>query len=354
MILIYLNWNLGTIIALLSVGVYVISLAIGIQQYKSRKYIFFLFLIFGNLFGMLWALFMGIYYILLYYYVVELWFVQALMPIVLSYCLVLALDYISRDSIDIRKIVIFTGLGMINLTLLMFWPVHSIIATAYGYFNSAFTFLIAVIWFIFTYKIYIRSPIKMKKYSLLNFIGGILIGIITPIYVTLSGIWGGFNLNILLVSLGLLLATFAFSKEPKLSGILPYKVFNITIIDAISGNSVFSHDWDEKEGLMNDTLFSSLLQAISTILNEAIRKGNVKEIYLDEAVVILKRSQKYPVAYVLITSKSSKTLRHALDSFADKFDTRFSKFFSDMSNLEVFLPAYEIIHECFPFVPEYD
>ena len=276
------------------------------------------------------------------------------MPIVLSYCLVLALDYISRDSIDPKKLVLFTGLGMINLTLLMYWQFHSTIATSYGYFNTAFTFIIAVIWFGYTFKIYIKSPINLKKYALLNFIGGILIGIITPLQVVLSSLWGGSNLNILLVSLGLLLAAIAFSKEPKLSGILPFRVFNITIIDAVSGNSVFSHDWDRKEGLMDDTLFSSLLQAISTILNEAIRKGNVKEIYLDEAVVILKRSQKYPVAYVLITSKSSKSLRHALDSFADKFDTRFSKYFSDMSNLEVFLPAYEFIHECFPFVPEYD
>ena len=276
------------------------------------------------------------------------------MPIALAFCLVISLDYISRDSIDLNKLFIFTCLGTINLTLLMFWPVHATIATAYGYYNTAFTLLIAVIWFLFTLKIYIKSPQYLKKYSLINFIGGMLIGIITPLYIMVGTAWGGSNLNILLVSFGLLLAQIAFSKEPKLSGILPFRVFNITIVDAISGNSVFSHDWDKKEGLMNDTLFSSLLQAISTILNEAIRKGNVKEIYLDEAVVILKRSQKYPVAYVLIASKSSKTLRHALDSFADKFDTRFSKFFSDMSNLEVFLPAYEIIHECFPFVPEYE
>ena len=187
-------------------------------------------------------------------------------------------------------------------------------------------------------------------------IGGVFIGILTPIVYILGAVFGGIfsYLNYLFVSIGLLFCIVAFAKEPKLSGILPFRVFNLTIIDAISGNSVFSHDWDKKEGLMNDTLFSSLLQAISAILNEAIRKGNVREISLDEAVIILKRSKKYPVAYVLIASKSSKTLRHALDSFTDNFDTRFSKYFSDMSNLEVFLPAYEIIHESFPFVPEYN
>lgn len=328
---------------------------IGFQQYKEKKYLFSLCLILGYLFGMLWALFTALYWLFIYYPIsISLWYLQALMPIALAFCLILALDFISKDSIDIKKMMLFTALGSIEIILLTFLYTHSIISQTFDYFNTAFTFLLAVIWFGYTFKIYLKTPVNLKRYSLLNFIGGILIGIITPLEVLLSSLWGGINLNILLVSVGLLCAAVAFSKEPKLSGILPFKVFNITIIDAISGNSVFSHDWDKREGLMDDTLFSSLLQAISTIFNEALRKGNVKEIFLDEAVVILKRSQKYPVAYVLITSKSSKTLRHALDSFADKFDTRFSKYFSDMSNLEVFLPAYEIIHECFPFVPEYD
>ena len=306
----------------------------------------------GYLSGMLWALFLLLYRMFYYtYYAIGLAYLYLIMPVIMSFCLIIAFDYISRDSIDIKKMTLFTALGTLLLTLYVLYYIDPRFGIVFGNINVGFTFLVAFIWFGYTIKIYLRTPYKLIKYSRLNLIGGIFIGILTPLGYFIQILEYS---NYLFVSIGLLFSAVAFMKEPKLSGILPFRVYNLTIIDAISGNSVFSHDWDKKEGLMNDTLFSSLLKAISAILNEAIRKGNVREIYLDEAVVILKRIKKYPVAYVLIASKSSKTLRHALDNFADKFDTRFARFFSDMSNLEVFLPAYEIIHESFPFVPEYD
>ncbi len=341
------------IVLVITIIIFAIAFLVGLYQYKNRKYLFGLFLTLGYLSGMLWAIFFLFYEIYrhTYYFRVFFSYFYFMMPIIMSFCLIIALDYISRDSIDIKKMTLFTALGSSLLTFYFLYYYNPIIGDIFANFNVGFTYLVAFIWLGYTIKIYLRTPPKLIKYSRLNLIGGIFIGILTPI-----GVYTQIPpySNYLFVSIGLFFSAVAFMKEPKLAGILPFRVFNLTIIDAISGNSIFSHDWDKKEGLMNDSLFSSLLQAISAILNEAIRKGNVREIYLDEAVIILKRSKKYPVAYVLITSKSSKTLRHALDSFAEKFDTRFSKYFTDMSNLEVYLPAYEIIHDCFPFVPEYD
>ncbi len=125
--------------------------------------------------------------------------------------------------------------------------------------SMAHTFLAAFIWFYYTLKIYINTPKQFQNYSLLNLIGGILIGIVTPIIVTI-GYNVGFATNMLLVSLGLLLSAISFTKEPKLAGILPFKVINLTVVDTETGLSIFSYDWNTKEHIINEDLFSNLLQ----------------------------------------------------------------------------------------------
>ena len=80
-----------------------------------------------------------------------------------------------------------------------------------------------------------------------------------------------------------------------------------------------------QDNLIDHDLFSGMFQGISLILNEAVGKGNVREIVLDEGILLIKRSKKHPVACVLIVSKSSKSLRQALNAFSEKFFKEFAE-----------------------------
>ncbi|MHA1636886.1 MAG: hypothetical protein ACTSUB_02620 [Candidatus Thorarchaeota archaeon] len=106
--------------------------------------------------------------------------------------------------------------------------------------------------------------------------------------------------------------------------------------------------------MAQETLFSGMLQGIAMILDESVRKGAVREIVLENGTLVLQRTYKYSVACVLVVSKSSRTLRHALDSFAEHFYEEYSQFFDNTSKISNFRSASKLVEEHFGFVPDYE
>ena len=75
-------------------------------------------------------------------------------------------------------------------------------------------------------------------------------------------------------------------------------------------------------------------------------------ILLENGVLVLQRTYKFSVACVLVATKSSQTLRHALDEFAEHFYERYSEHFDNPSEVSKFATAIELVEEHFGFVPE--
>ena len=75
---------------------------------------------------------------------------------------------------------------------------------------------------------------------------------------------------------------------------------------------------------------------------------------MDEAILIVRRSRKYPIDCILVSTRSSKFLRQALKSFADRFFKDFAPNFANPNEMEQFRPASNLVAEYFPFIPEYD
>lgn len=201
-------------------------------------------------------------------------------------------------------------------------------------------------------KIHIQAPISLKKYSKLNFLGGIMIGLISPLMYLLGMsvlLPGSTNLT---VAVGALLVAIAFKKEPKLAYILPFKAIRVTVLHTLGGISLFTHNWSKK-ALIDEALFSGMLQGISGILKESLQKGDVREIHLDEGLLIIRRSNAFPIACVLVADRSTHALRTALNGFAEDFYTNFSQFFENPSDVTNFDSASKLIKKNFPFVPEY-
>jgi hypothetical protein len=96
-----------------------------------------------------------------------------------------------------------------------------------------------------------------------------------------------------------------------------------------------------------------MMQGISGILKETVNRGNIRQIELEHAILLVYREEKYPVAFVLLSNEFNKSLRLALRQFAEKFYLTFADKFDDLSKISQFNSASKLVEEVFPFIPEY-
>ncbi|MFX1451458.1 MAG: hypothetical protein ACFFCM_11485 [Promethearchaeota archaeon] len=282
----------------------------------------------------------------------------------IGFFLILTYDLINGESINVIKIVILTILSTsaffisfdynsFNFTI---FPNGDIGLLVGGNMRLVLTLLTAVIGIFsayYTLKIYLNAPKKLKSYSLLILMGGILFGVVAPISIVL-----GFHLiipmsHLLIFTIGTSLFSISFALQPQLAFILPFKVFRLTVIHTKTGISLFTNIWSLEDNIIDDSLFSGMLHGISLFLNEALKKGNLREINLEKAILLTKRSEKHPVACVLVATNSTHSLRTALNSFANEFFKKYSEYFDDIIDLENFKSAYELVATKFSFIPEY-
>ncbi|MDF1541369.1 MAG: hypothetical protein P1Q69_20895 [Candidatus Thorarchaeota archaeon] len=90
------------------------------------------------------------------------------------------------------------------------------------------------------------------------------------------------------------------------------------------------------------------------ILDKSVQKGAVREILLENGVLVLQRTYKFSVACVLVATKSSQTLRHALDEFAEAFYNEYEEHFDNLNEVAKFASATKLVDEHFGFVPTVD
>ena len=134
---------------------------------------------------------------------------------------------------------------------------------------------------------------------------------------------------------------------------MPFKAYRILVVNTNEASSLFKYDWAGL-GEVEENIFTMVLQAVGSVLDEILKKGEVREIQLDRAVLLIQHNKMYPIASVLVTSRSTKSLRYGLKKFNEQF---ISKFYSDQEDLyEVsrFEQANKLVEVIFDFVPKYE
>jgi len=203
----------------------------------------------------------------------------------------------------------------------------------------------------YLFKIYKSAPSKLKNYTFISFIGGIIFGVISPILLVIT--IQVTTLFILSLSVGMLIIVSAvFIKNPKLAFILPFKVIRLSVSGSEGGMNIFSHNWKSGEDIKGDDIISAMFQGIITILRESLGKGILEEINLEKAVVIARKSKQFPIMYILIATSTSKSLKNGLNSFVRKFETTFANSIENAIKSGQVLPASEIILDTFSFLPD--
>lgn len=271
-------------------------------------------------------------------------------------------DAMSRDAVEPGKLALFTFLvGMSVIGRIEYYgsegsmpPYLNMIGYAY-YALGAGTFLYICV------QLHRHAPGDLKASSRFVLAGGILTGVVAtimglffPLQVPTPGgevtVW----LSQPIQALGVLLTVYGLARAPALVYVLPSRVLRLMVLDLKSGIPLFAHTWQTRAGLADEDLFSGMLQGVSMIVREAVNRGNVQEILLERAVLVIRRVEGSPVTCILVTTRASARLREALGVFASRFVEEYGDALKrNPNNVTQFHGATGIVAECFPFVPEY-
>ncbi|MFX1446968.1 MAG: hypothetical protein ACFFCG_02390 [Promethearchaeota archaeon] len=275
-------------------------------------------------------------------------------------CLFIFIDLIKKERVSSTRMS-FTLLYEITLIILSFLPGGMQVIPGYGVhmvgylriLQVFFIFYYVLTYFSWSYLTWKRAPQELK--ALVNFLlfGSILFSFITTFMYVIGGFIKIFNaISFVTHSLGALLTIIAIWKDPKIIYILPFKAYRILVVDTNAGTGLFKYDWAELRAV-DENIFSMVLQAIGSILNEVLKKGEIREIKMDQAILLIQHEKNTPVASVLVTSKSSKSLIYGLKKFNSEFIATFQSQFDGLYEISRFKEAKKIVEHIFDFVPEY-
>jgi len=361
-----LNWSNGVIISFVGFIPSIIAFIITIIQYFKDRYAHLKYFAAMWFLFSIWMLTQAFSDLLLS---LPLHFFSFYVLIIFSYIVNLSVDTISRDSVDQFKMIFTTIIAsfliILSLDLNNFPAFNPDAAKIYENAVNPHIYPVGIFWitimiisvFIASVAIYgslkilIHSPKNLKIYSLLNVFGTYLWGI-QPIWIQMIDLKEKFpGITPGSMGLGILIITITFLKEPKLAYILPFKTYRILIQRTDSGTIIFQHDWHKLETEFSEKTFSGMMQAINTMFDNTVNKGNVRKIKFDEAEITFKASNEIPLACILISSDSSIILRNSFGKFAnDVFQDYINneKMDHSMNNYD---NGIILLEKNFPFIP---
>jgi hypothetical protein len=208
----------------------------------------------------------------------------------------------------------------------------------------------------YTYKIYHNSPPNLLKYARLNLVGSIIFGPVSMfvlIFEISLTIPGSFELA---VGIGVLISAISIAKKPQLLYVLPFKAIKLMVVDSSSGINIYSHNWSKETIQVNDLLITSVIQSITVFVKEALKRGTIQEIILEEATISVRTHPDHEIFFILISDQLSYTLTSGLELFAKEFINKYASLLSDdirQMETRLFSSAEELIPTCFPYVPKY-
>jgi hypothetical protein len=271
------------------------------------------------------------------------------------------IELIEKENISSLKVTILVIIELLFVSL-AFLPGGMEVIPDYGVhivglcriFQIIFLIIYVFYYFTWSYKTWRRSPFELKQKATVLLLGSALFSIVTVLMYVFGTLIKIFNpLGFVVHGIGAFITVIVIWQEPKLIYVLRFKAYRLIVLETGSGTALYKHDWAELRNI-DENFFSMMLQAISNVLNELLHKGEVREVHTDQAVLLIQHNLQYPIASVLVASKSCKSLRYGLKEFNEQFVARFS---SDIEisyqNVSRFNDAIILVNRIFDFVPEY-
>lgn len=275
-------------------------------------------------------------------------------------CMFIFIELIRKENVNPIKMILLALIETIFL-MLLFMPGALEIIPGYGIHFIGLTRFFQIIWLVYyvffylswSYQTFKKAPQELKGLVSQLLFGSILFSIVTTAFYALGTVIRLANpLGFFVHGIGALITIIVLLKEPSIIYILPFKAYRLIVFETREGTTLIKHDWAELRNI-DENIFSMLIQATRSVLNEIINKGDVRKIDLDKAVLLVQHDPKYPIVSVLVTSKSCRSLLYGLKAFHEQF---ISKYVFDLDNLKdptKFREAEGLIERIFDFIPEH-
>ena len=296
-----------------------------------------------------------------YYYSTFLMMLAILPQLIGVPCIIVFIELIKKEHVNPIKISILIIIEALLLYITFFVPGNYEIIPGYGVHNKGilrifqviFLFYFVSLYFIWSYQTWRKAPASLKRLTSLLLIGSTLFSIVTAFMYALGTFVKMFNTIAFMVNgIGAFTTIIVILKDSRIIFVLPFKAYRIIVVDTNESVALFKHDW-AKVGELEESMFSMMLQAIGNVLDDILKKGEVQEIQMDRAVLLIQHDKTYSIASILIASKSCKSLRYGLKRFNEKFIAVFGSNLDKERKVGEFEETQEIVDVVFDFVPSY-
>jgi hypothetical protein len=275
-------------------------------------------------------------------------------------CMFIFIELIKKENVNPIKMIALALIETVFL-MLLFMPGAMEVIPGYGVHFLGLARYIQIIWLAYyvffylswSYQTYRKAPQELKRLVTYLLIGSLLFSMVTTAFYALGTIIRMANpLGFIIHGIGALITIIVLLKEPSIIYILPFKAYRLTVFETQEGVTLLKHDWAELRSI-DENVFSMLIQATRSVLNEIINKGEVRKIDLDKAVLMVQHDAKFPVVSVLVTSKSCKSLQYGLRVFHAQFVSNYASNLENLKNSTQFKEAEELVEKIFDFIPEH-
>ncbi|NHJ22149.1 MAG: hypothetical protein EAX91_14480 [Candidatus Lokiarchaeota archaeon] len=298
-----------------------------------------------------------------YYYSIPI-MAFAIIPQLLAVpCIMIFIELVRKEHVNPIKISILVVLEVIVFYLTFFMKPEDNwdIIIGYGVHNKGilriaqiiFIFYYVSMYYIWSYQTWRKAPASLKRLTNLLFFGSTLFSVVTAIMYALGTFYWTFNSIAFIVhSIGAIINIIVILKDPRIIYILPFKAYRIIVVNTSESVAIFQYDW-AKVGKLEEDMFSMMLQAIGNVLDDILKKGEVQEIQMDRAVLLIHHDKTNSIASVLIASKSTKSLRYALKRFNEEFVENFQSTLDFDKKSGKIEGIRKIVEKVFDFIPIY-
>lgn len=296
-----------------------------------------------------------------YLYSIPLMTIAILPQLIGVPCIIIFIELIKKEHVSPIKISILIIIEALLFYITFFVPGNYEIVPGYGVHNKGilrifqviFLFYFVSLYFIWSFQTWRKAPTSLKRLTSILLIGSTLFSVVTAIMYAIGTFVKSFNSIAFIVNgIGAFTTIIVILKDPRIIFILPFKAYRIIVVDTNESIALFKHDW-AKVGELEETMFSMMLRAIGNVLDDILKKGEIQEIQMDRAVLLVHHDKINSIASILISSKSCKSLRYGLKQFNDEFINKFQSVLYDRKETSSFKGVSKIVDKVFDFVPSY-
>lgn len=276
-------------------------------------------------------------------------------------CIIIFIELSRKEHVSPIKISILMIIEALVFIITFYVPDNWEIIPGYGIHNKGilriaqiiYIFYFMIFYFLWSFHTWRKAPSDLKRLTSYLLFGSTIFSIVTGVMYAIGSFIKTFNaIGFFINGIGAFITILVILKDPRIIYILPFKAYRILVVDTIASVALFKYDW-AKAGEVEENIFTMMIQAIGSVLDDILKKGVVQEIQMDRAVLLINHNKENSIASVLIASKSSKSLRYGLKRFNEEFVRRFQKTLESSRKVSDFNEGLKVVEQVFDFVPSY-